>query len=67
MAGAVELAALFYMLSDPDVPFPSLADLRAGGLAPMVATAIPLAVVLFLYFTKPDRAYTRELHKNESN
>jgi hypothetical protein len=67
VAAAVEAAAVFYMLSDPDVPFPSLADLRAAGLPPLLATAIPLAVIIFLHVTKPGGAFMRGLRKNDSN
>lgn len=43
------------------------ATVRLTGVVSPVAVAMPLAVIVFLFFTKPGRAVIQGLHKNQSN
>lgn len=67
VAAAVEIAALFYMLSDPDVHFPSLAEMGHSDVVDVAAIAIPLGVIVFLFFTRSGRALMHGLQKNQPN
>ena len=73
VAAAVEMAALFYMASDPDLSWAEfrhslfLAVHDPSGVVALVGTTAPMAVIVFSYFTRSGRAFKQRLRKTRSD